>query len=140
MGRELDKRNAQTEFASVEEATNSFGVPLSKLEDDAEVYTLSPLIAELDVKPFYTLSYQYTDNAGDFVSFEYEYLADEVNVKIDDNTNEWISPVGTMLLWTSDNDIKAICSYGTYILHVNSSLSEVCFKAFIENCVLLNSP
>ena len=140
IGHELDSGNAQTEFASVEEAINYFGVPLLKLEDDAEVYTLSPLIAELDVKPFYTLSYQYTDNAGDFVSFEYEYIADEVNVNIDDNTSEWISPIGTMLLWTSDNDIKALCSYGAYILHVNSSLSEVNFKAFIENCVLLNSP
>jgi hypothetical protein len=59
-------------------------------------------------------------------------------VNIDDNTSEWISPIGIMLLWQSDNDIKALCSYGAYLLHVNSS-SAGQFQAFIENCVLLNS-
>lgn len=136
----LNSDKTQAEFSSVEEASNYFGVPLLKLENDAEGYALNSPIAELKMKPFYTLSYKYTDNAGDFVSFEYEYITNEVNVNIDDNANEWISPFGTMLLWTSDDDIRALCNYDACILHITSSLSEIHFKAFITKCILLNSP
>ena len=136
----LDTTKTQASFTSIEEASSYLGVPLLKLEDDVEEYTIDSIIAELDINPFYTLSYQYNNDAGDLVSFEYEYITDEVNVNIDDNTSEWISPVGTMLLWASDNNVNAIYSFDAYILHIKTSLSETDFKTFIGNCVLLNSP
>lgn len=136
----LNVAKTQASFISVEEASSFFNIPLLKLKDDSEDYTLDVIIAELDIIPFYTLSYQYKDEAGDLVSFEYEYIADEVNVNIDDNTSEWISPIGAMLLWNSGNNTNALYSYDTYILHMKTTLNETNFKTFIGNCVLLNSP
>lgn len=136
----LDSDKTQQEFTSVDEASSYFGVPLLKLENNAEGYTLSKLTAKLDIEPFYTLSYRYTDIAGDFVSFEYEYITDEVNVNIDVSTSEWSSPFGIILVWASQEDVQALYSNNSYVLRMKSSLSEVNFKVFITNCVLLNSP
>lgn len=136
----LGGAETQAVFTSVEEASYHFDVPLLKLEDDAEEYALVPPIAVLEIKPFYTLSYQYTNNAGDFVSFEYEYITDEVNVKIDGNTSEWTSPFGTMLVWTSMDDVQALYSHYSYILRIKSSLSEAILKVFICQCVFINQP
>lgn len=116
-------KKSKTDFSSVEEASEYFGVPLLKLRDDVDGYSLTPPKAELGIDPFYRLQYTYTFD-GYELTLNFEHVLTETHVDIRNDAETIESDIGNFSLWKQSNRIELLLIQGEYIVRVSTSFSQ----------------
>lgn len=122
----------KTEFTSVEEASEYFGVPLLKLKDDVDGYSLTPPEVELGIETFYRLQYTYTFNTHE-LTLNFEHILTETNVNIRNDTETIKSDIGIFSLWEQDSRTELLLIHGEYIVRISTSFSSQDLLLFLHS-------
>lgn len=130
-------RDIKTDFASVEEASKHFGLPLLVLRDQANEFVLTPPKAELGIEPFYMLYYSYS-SGNSVIRFEYEHILTDTSINLRSVAEEYETKIGTFIAQENADNIVFITTYNDFILRIVSTLALEDSLLLINDCQWLN--
>lgn len=130
-------RDVKTDFASVEEASKHFALPLLVLRDPANEFTLTPPKAELGIEPFYMLYYSYSSGKS-VIRFEYEHILTDTSINLRTVAEEYDTKIGTFFAQENADNTVFITTYNDFILRIVSTLALEDSLLLINDCQWLN--
>jgi len=133
-----DTDTRQVSFDSVEEASDYYDIPLLRLKNSVDGYTLTPPEAIEGARPFYLLEYSYR-SALNYYILKYEKILDQsLATAYQEDSAAFETAIGTIYAWDTNGVTQGVFVSGQYCVYIKTSFSIDNFLEVMEQLEWLN--